>query len=207
MTCIDLKNINFTDTNNVNLINIGISNRHLHISQEHLEKLFGEGYQLTNLKDLSQPGQYACNETVHVVGHKSCIQNVRILGPVRKQTQVELAKTDAIKIGIKAPLRSSGDLAGSPGCVLVGPCGYVVLEEGVIIAKPHIHLNTSQGEAIGVKDKELVDVYFKGPKEGALFNVEVRVHETFDMDLHLDTDEANTFQLKNKDKALLVKKA
>ncbi|MGI6360715.1 MAG: phosphate propanoyltransferase [Bacillota bacterium] len=206
MTVVDLKNVDFNDTDNKNLIPLGISNRHLHISREHLDVLFGVGYELTNRKDLSQPGQFACNETVHVVGHKNILQNVRILGPVRKQTQVELAQTDAVKTGIKAPLRASGDLAGSSGCVLVGPQGYVILEEGVIVAKPHIHLHTDDGQALGVKDKELVDLYFNSGKAAALFDVQVRVDDSFAMDLHLDTDEANAFQVKNGDKAYLVKK-
>jgi putative phosphotransacetylase len=206
MTCPDWPNIDFTDKNNINLIPIGVSNRHLHLSQADVEILFGAGYQLTNRKDLSQPGQFACNETVHIVGHKGILQNVRILGPARKQTQVELAQTDAIKLGIKAPLRSSGDLAGSAGCVLVGPAGYVTLCEGVIVAKPHIHLHISDGEALGLKDKEFVDLYFKSDKPGALFGVQVRIHKDFAMDLHLDTDEANALQIKNYDKALLVKR-
>jgi len=202
---VDVKQIDLNDSANPFIVPVGISNRHLHISREHLEQLFGAGAALTNIKDLTQPGQYACEECVNVVGPKDMIEKMRILGPVRPQTQVELAQTDARKLGIKAPLRNSGELAGSGGCVLVGPKGYVILGEGVIIAKPHVHLHTSDGERLGITDKELVDIYFTGEKSGAIFNVMARVHPEFALDVHVDTDEANAFQLGNNAKALLVK--
>jgi len=206
MVNVDINNVDFQDKNNIYLVNIGISNRHLHLSQEHLEQLFGKNYQLTATKDLTQPGQFACNETVNIVGPKGIIEKVRILGPVRSETQVELAQTDARKLGIAAPLRNSGDLAGTPGCVLVGPLGYAILEYGVIIANTHVHLHTSQGEALGIKDKELVDIYIKGKKKVAFFDVMARVHPEFAADLHLDTDEANAAQVENGQMALIVKK-
>ncbi|MCL1905653.1 MAG: phosphate propanoyltransferase [Clostridiales bacterium] len=205
MPLTDPKNVDLSDSANPFIVPVGISNRHLHVSQEHLEMLFGKGATLTNIKDLTQPGQYACDECVNVVGPKGMMEKMRILGPVRPQTQVELAQTDARKLGIKAPLTNSGQLAGSPGCVLVGPKGYVVLEEGVIVAKPHIHLHTSDGERLGITDKEMVDIYFKGVKSGAIFNIMARVHPEFALDVHVDTDEANSFQLGNDAKALLVK--
>lgn len=206
MTGIDLAKIDFNDEKNVMLVSVGISNKHLHLSQEHLEALFGKGATLTETKPLSQPGQFATKELVHIVGPKGILENVRVLGPTRPETQVELAQTDARKIGINAPFRISGDLAGSAGCVLVGPKGYVVLGQGVMVAKPHLHLHTSQGKAMGIADKEIIDVYFKGVKEGALFNIVARVGDTGEMDLHLDTDEANAFQLANNQKVLAVKK-
>ncbi len=206
MSYIDLEKIDFNDADNPNLLPVGISNRHLHLSREHLEVLFGKNAALTETKALSQPGQFATAETVTVVGPKGSIKNVRVLGPVRPQTQVELAQTDARKIGIKAPLRVSGDLKGSAACVLVGPAGYVLLEEGVIVAKPHLHLHTKQGEALGVKDKDRVDLYFKGAKEGAIFNIIARVGDTGEMDFHLDTDEANAFQVVPGQRVLLIKR-
>jgi putative phosphotransacetylase len=205
MSVINPKNIDLNDSANPFIVPVGISNRHLHISQEHLEQLFGKGATLTNVKDLTQPGQYACDECVNVVGPKGIIEKMRILGPTRPQTQVELSQTDARKLGIKAPLSNSGQLDGSPGCVLVGPKGYAILDEGVIVAKPHAHLHTSDGERLGIRDKELVDLYFTGGKSGAIFNIMARIHPEFALDVHVDTDEANAFQLGNNAKALLVK--
>jgi len=206
MNTVDISKVDFNDEGNKFLINVGVSNRHLHLSTEDLETLFGPGAVLTPTKDLSQPGQFAAAETVTVVGPKGSIEKMRVLGPVRSQTQIELAQTDARKIGIKAPLRNSGDLAGTPGCVLVGPKGYLLLKEGVIVAKPHVHLNSAQGEALGIKDGDFVDFYFKGDKEAALFNIWARVGDRHEMDLHIDTDEANAFGVANGSKALLVKR-
>ncbi len=205
MSAIDINQVNLQDESNIFVVPVGISNRHLHLCQKDVEALFGEGAMLTNMKELSQPGQYACDQVVNVVGPKGIIEKMRVLGPARPETQVEVAQTDARKLGIKAPLRNSGDLDGSPGCVLVGPNGYVILEKGVIVANPHIHLHTSDGEKLGIKDKDLVDLYFKGAKSGALFNILARVHPEFSCDVHLDTDEANALQLGNGAKALLVK--
>lgn len=206
MSNINLEEINFCDASNKYLVPVGISNKHVHVSADHCEILFGKGAGLTPTKDLSQPGQFACNEVVNVVGPKGCLEKVRILGPFRSQTQVELAQTDARTLGLNVPLRNSGDLAGSPGCVLVGPKGYVILKEGVIIANTHIHLSAEQGKELGIRDKELVDIYFKAEKRGALLGVLARVNEEYEMDLHIDTDEANAFRVKNGDKALLVKR-
>ena len=206
MTIINIDEVDFTDLNNKNLVPIGISNKHVHVSKEHCQALFGEGGCLTSIKDLSQPGQFACDETVTIVGPKGTLEKVRILGPYRNQTQVEVSQTDARTLGIKAPLRNSGDLKGTPGCVLAGPKGYVILNEGVIIANTHIHLSSSQGGKLNVKDKELVDIYFKGEKKGAIFSVLARVGDDYELDLHIDTDEANAFRVNNGDKALLVKR-
>ncbi len=168
------------------------SARHVHVTQEHLEILFGKGAVLTKKKDLSQPGQFACEERVEVVGPKKSLANVSILGPVRPATQVELSATDARSIGITAPIRESGDVAGSAGCKLIGPCGEVEISEGVIIAKRHIHLTPADAEELGVKDKDVV--YVKVDTDGRkaiLGDVVCRVSEKFARAMHIDTDEAN----------------
>ena len=146
------------------LVPVGVSNRHIHLTQEHVEILFGKGYELTPFKDLSQPGQYACEERVTVVGPKKELAGVSILGPCRKATQVELSLTDARSIGVKAPIRESGDVAGSGACKLIGPAGEVELTEGVIAAKRHIHMTTADAEKYGITDSQIVSV--KIPTEG-----------------------------------------
>ena len=143
--------------------------RHVHLSQQDLETLFGEGYQLTNKKDLSQPGQFACTERVDVVGAKKTLAGVTILGPVRGKSQVELSLTDARSIGVDAPIRESGDIAGSGACRLVGPKGEVALEEGVIAAKRHIHMTPADAEAFGVKDKDVVSVRVESAGRSLVF--------------------------------------
>lgn len=197
--------IDFSATDNKFLLPVNSSNRHLHLSQEDLETLFGAGYELTNIKDLTQPGQFACKETVQVVGVKGLIE-MRVLGPVRKETQVELAQTDARKIGIKAPVRESGDLDGTPGAVLVGPKGAVIMKKGCIVAAPHVHLHTSQGKELGLADKDRVDLYIQGEHKAMILqDVVVRVGDNYEMDIHLDTDEANAARVPSGGKALLVK--
>lgn len=196
----------FQDESNPFLIPIGVSNRHLHISEKDFETIFGAGKTLTSMKDLSQPGQFACQETVHVVGPKGMIENMRILGPFRGQTQIEVSQTDARKLGIQPPLRHSGDLAGTPGCVLVGPKGYVVLDSGCILAKTHIHMSLEEGARLGVSDKELVDVYVKSERPLCFIDVMARVHKDYRLDFHIDTDEANAAGVKTGDKVLLIKK-
>lgn len=202
----ELNAIDFQNDSNPFLIPIGVSNRHLHISQADFEAIFGEGKTLTNIKDLSQPGQFACQETVHVVGPKGMIENMRILGPFRKQTQIEVAATDARKLGIQPPLRHSGDLENTPGCVLVGPKGFVILNSGCILAKTHIHMSVEEGEQLGVKDKELVDVYVKSERPLCFMDVMARVNPEYRLDFHIDTDEANAAGVTTGDKVLLVKK-
>ncbi|MCH5193766.1 MAG: phosphate propanoyltransferase [Oscillospiraceae bacterium] len=168
------------------------SARHVHVTQEDLEILFGKGATLTKKKDLSQPGQYACEERIEVVGPKKSLPGVSILGPVRPATQVELSATDARSIGLSAPIRESGDVAGSAGCKLVGPCGEVELKEGVIVAKRHIHLTPADAEELGVKDKDVV--YVKMDTDGRkaiLGDVVCRVSDKFARAMHIDTDEAN----------------
>ena len=168
------------------------SARHVHVTQEHLEILFGKGYELTKKKDLSQPGQFACEERVTVVGPKKALAGVSILGPVRPSTQVELSATDARSIGVAAPVRESGDIAGSGACKIVGPCGEVEIAEGVIVAKRHIHLTPADAEELGVKDKDVVWVRMDTDGRSAVLgDVVCRVHENFARAMHIDTDESN----------------
>lgn len=168
------------------------SARHVHVTKEHLEILFGKGAKLTHKKDLSQPGQFACEERVTIVGPKSELKNVSILGPERPSTQVELSATDARSIGITAPIRESGDVAGSAPCKIVGPCGEVEISEGVIIAKRHIHLTPEAANELGVEDKEIVWVKIDtNERKAILGDVVVRVSPKFAPAMHIDTDESN----------------
>ena len=168
------------------------SARHVHLSQEHLEVLFGAGYELTKKKDLSQPGQYACEERVTVVGGKKEMPGVSILGPVRKDTQVELSLTDARSIGVAAPVRESGDIAGSGSCKLVGPCGEVEITEGIIAAKRHIHATPEDAQELGVADKDIVSVKIDTDGRSLVFgDVVVRVSPSYALAMHIDTDESN----------------
>jgi putative phosphotransacetylase len=174
-----------------NEVQIGLSNKHLHLRQEDVDTLFGKGHSLTHTKDLIQPGQYACDEKVDIVGPKGVLKGVRVLGPVRPETQVELSLTDARAIGIKVPVRESGKLDGTPGCKLVGPAGEVDLEKGVIAALRHVHLNPAQAEALGVKDKDIVSVKVNGERAIIFENVLVRAGDAYFGEIHLDTDEGN----------------
>ena len=168
------------------------SARHVHVTQKTLETLFGAGYQLTVKKELSQPGQFASNERVTVVGPKKELANVSILGPCRGADQVELSATDARSIGIVAPVRESGDTAGSGACKLVGPCGEVELAEGVIVAKRHIHVTPEDAEKLGVADKEIVKVACGKEGRKLIFDdVVIRVRGDFATAMHIDTDESN----------------
>ena len=183
---------------------IALSNRHIHLSQGDIETLFGEGYELTKLKDLSQPGQYACDEKVDVVGPKNMIKGVRVLGPARNKTQIEVSIADSFILGVQPPVRDSGDLAGSPGVKIVGPKGEVELSEGVIVAARHIHMHTSDAENFGVVDKQRVNVRTKGERAVVFENVLVRAHETYALEMHVDVDEGNAAGLKNGDMVELV---
>ena len=167
------------------------SARHVHVTQEDLEVLFGKGYQLTKKKDLSQPGQYASNEKVTIVGPKKEM-TASILGPVRSASQVEISLTDARTLGIAAPVRESGDIAGSGACKLVGPCGEVELKEGVIAAKRHIHATPADAEQYGLQDKQIVSVKVESDGRSLVFgDVVVRVSEKYALAMHIDTDESN----------------
>lgn len=171
---------------------IETSARHVHVSRRVLDILFGEGYTLTKKKDLSQPGQYACEERVAVIGPKSSFPAVSILGPERKETQVELSASDARSIGVKAPIRESGDLEGSAPCKLVGPKGEVELKDGVIVAKRHIHMTPEDAEKYGVSDKQIVSVKVESAGRSLVFgDVVVRVSPSYALAMHIDTDESN----------------
>lgn len=176
---------------------VGISNRHLHLSEKDLAVLFGEGYTLKPIKNLSQPGQYACEETVAVIGPKGALPKVRILGPTRKQTQVEVSKSDCFVLGIDAPVRDSGDLANSTSIKLKGPQGEIELTEGLICAQRHLHLSTQEGQSLGLKDKEVISILAEGERSLIFNNVLVRVNDQYAKDFHIDTDEANAAGLKN----------
>lgn len=167
------------------------SARHVHLSQEHLEILFGKGATLTNKKDLSQPGQFACAERVNLVGPKKELANVSILGPVRPNTQVEVSYTDARTLGIAAPLRESGDVAGTPGVKLVGPAGEVDLTEGVMVAKRHIHMTPEDAATYGVENGQIVSVKIESERTTVLGDVVIRVSPKFALAMHVDTDESN----------------
>lgn len=181
------------------LVPVGISNRHVHLAAADLATLFGAGYQLKEMKPLSQPGQFAAEEVVTIVGPKGKIDKVRILGPERKASQVEISQTDAYKLGITAPVRDSGDLKGSPGLKLVGPKGEVELDSGAILACRHIHMTTSDARRLGVRDKERVRVRANGERGVTFDNVLVRVSDSFALEMHVDTDEANCALMRNGD--------
>lgn len=186
-------------------IPVGVSNRHVHLSQEDLDTLFGKGYQLTNMKELSQPGQYACKEMVTVCGPKGAIEKVRILGPVRKQTQVEILAADCFKLGRNTSPKMSGELAGTPGITLVGPKGTVETKGGLIIAQRHIHMSPSDALKFGVHDGETVKIETEGIRGGIFNNVAIRVTETSALECHLDTEEANAMGLSGTSKITIVK--
>ncbi|MFH1453786.1 MAG: phosphate propanoyltransferase [Armatimonadota bacterium] len=186
-------------------IPIGVSNRHLHVSREDLDILFGQGYSLTNIKDLSQPGQFACEETVTLIGPKGVKEKVRILGPVRKNTQVEISITDSYQLGVSPAVRESGDIEGTPGISVSGPRGVVKLEKGAIIAKRHIHMTPEEADLFGVRDKQVVAVEIAGPRKLIFDNVIVRISKDFKLDLHIDTDEANAAAATTGMRAKLIK--
>lgn len=176
---------------------VGISNRHIHLSQEHIEALFGAGYCLNKMKDLSQPGQYASEETVTLIGPKGKIPGVRVLGPARKNSQVELSSTDTFKIGVRPPVRDSGKIEGTPGLDIQGPKGLVHLDQGVIIAARHLHMTPEDGRKYSLKDGDYVSAIVPGPRGGVLDQVLVRINPDYALDLHVDTDEGNAFGLVN----------
>ena len=171
---------------------VEVSARHVHLSEQDLETLFGKGYQLTPKKDLSQPGQFACEERVTVVGPKKELKGVSILGPTRKDTQVEISLTDARSIGVAALIRESGDIDGTNGCKIVGPCGEIEIEKGVIAAKRHIHMTPADAEKYGLQDRQVVSVKVDGKERSTIYgDVVVRVSEKFALAMHIDTDEGN----------------
>lgn len=186
-------------------IPVGVSNRHVHLSQEDLDALFDRGYELTKMKELSQPGQYACKETVTVCGPKGAIEKVRILGPVRKQTQVEVLAADCFKLGKNSGPKMSGELAGTPGITLVGPKGSVETKEGLIVAQRHIHMSPSDAVKFGVHDGQAVSIQTEGIRGGIFNNTAIRVTDTSSLECHLDTEEANAMGLDGSSSVTIVK--
>lgn len=185
-------------------IPVGVSNRHIHVSEADMAVLFGSGYKLNHFKDLKQPGQYAAEEKVDLVGPKGTISGVRVLGPTRGQTQIEISRTDSIKLGLNPPVRDSGDLKGSEPITLKGPEGSVELKEGVIIAHRHMHITPELAQRYGLQDKQLVSVSCDGPRALSFGNVLVRVSPQFSLEFHIDIDEANAALLGNKDEVTLL---
>lgn len=181
-------------------IPVGVSNRHLHLSQADQDKLFGPGYQMTQIKDLSQPGQFACKETVTICGPKGAIEKVRVLGPVRSKTQVEILAGDGFKLGVSAPERMSGDLTGTPGITIIGPKGSVQTNEGLIVAQRHIHMTLQDAEKYGVHDGQIVDIVVEGSRGGTFANVIIRANNQSALECHLDTEEANAMNVNSKTK-------
>ena len=187
-------------------IPVGVSNRHIHLSTEHLEILFGKGYELTPFKDLSQPGQYACKELLTIVGPSlRPIENVRVLGPVRSASQVEISRTDSFVLKVKPPVRESGDIAGSAPITIIGPKGIVTLKEGCIIANRHIHMSEDEGKAFGLKDGDYVNIEANGERKTTFYDVQVRVNKAFKLEMHIDTDDANAAGIGNGAKVKIVK--
>lgn len=185
-------------------IPVGVSNRHVHLSQQDVEALFGQGYQLTPFKDLKQPGQFAAKECVMVVGPKGSISKVRVLGPVRPKTQLEVSKADCFALGIKAPVRESGDLTDSGSALLIGSAGHVNLESQVICAQRHIHMNVMDARALNVMNGQKVNIRTEGERRLVFDEVVVRVDERFSLEFHIDTDEANAAGLRSNDSVFIV---
>lgn len=186
-------------------IKIGISNRHLHLSQKDLETILGKGYVLKAIKDLKQPGQYACEETVTICGPKGALEKVRVLGPVRKETQVELLYGDCIKLGIKPTIRLSGQLDGTPGVTIIGKKGSIQLEKGAIVAKRHIHMLPHEAKQFGVNNGDIVKISFKGSRGFEMDEVIVRVSETSSLECHIDVEEANAMGISPNTEIEIIK--
>ncbi len=188
------------------LVPVGVSNRHIHLTKADLAVLFGEGYELTPLKDLSQPGQFACKETLTLVGPSlRPIENVRVLGPLRGKSQVEISATDSYVLKVKPPVRESGNVAGSAGVTIVGPKGVVQLKEGCIIANRHIHMSPSDAASFRVKDGDTVTVDVEGKRRTRWYDVQVRVSPDFRLEMHVDTDDANAAGIGNGFKVKVVR--
>ena len=193
-------------TKDLSSIPVGISNRHIHLSQADLETLFGAGYHLTKTKDLSQPMQYACKETLTIAGPKGAIEKVRILGPARSESQVEILQADCFKLGITAPVRLSGDLQGTPGITLIGPKGSIFLSKGLLIAQRHIHMTLEDAKHFRVSDGEQVTIQIDGLRGGTYSNVVIRANNTSSLEFHIDMEEANAMHLASTSKITILDK-
>ncbi|MGG7165535.1 phosphate propanoyltransferase [Clostridium ihumii] len=186
-------------------IPVGISNRHVHLSQKDMDVLFGKDYSLTKLKDLSQPGQYACKETVTICGPKGAIEKIRILGPTRSKTQVEVLMGDCIKLGAVQHVRLSGDLSNTSGVTIVGPKGSVQIEEGLVVAQRHIHMTSEDAKNLGVCDGDIVSIKCDDLRGGVYSNVAIRANDTSKLECHLDIEEANAMGINSRSKIVIVK--
>ncbi len=192
--------------NSNDTVPVGVSNRHIHLSAEHLEILFGKGYELTPIKDLSQPGQFACKEQLTIIGPSlRAIEGVRVLGPIRKESQVEISRTDSFTLKVKPPVRESGDIKGSAPITIIGPKGTVTLKEGCIIANRHIHMSDEEGKQFGLNDGDYVTVEIEGERRTTFYDVQVRVNKAFRLEMHIDTDDANAAGIGNGFKVKIVK--
>ncbi|MEW9095998.1 MAG: phosphate propanoyltransferase [Clostridiaceae bacterium] len=191
--------------NNSCEIPVGVSNRHIHLSQKDLNILFGENYQMTKMKDLSQPGQYACKETLTICGPKGAIEKVRILGPTRSKTQVEVLAGDCFKLGAVPHPRLSGDLSKTPGITLIGPKGSVQIEEGLIVAQRHIHMTPEDAKSLGISDGQIVSIKFDDLRGGIYNNVVIRANDASKLECHIDTEEANAMNIACGSKVKIVK--
>ncbi|MEQ6376745.1 phosphate propanoyltransferase [Bacillaceae bacterium S4-13-56] len=180
---------------NQDSIPIAVSNRHIHLSPEHVERLFGKGYQLTKVKDLSQPGQFAAKETVTLIGPKGKIEKVRILGPSRGKTQVEISLFDGYTLGVKPPVRNSGDIEGTPSITIQGPRGQLKIDQGLICAARHIHMHPDDAEFFQVENGQHIQIQVDGPRGVIFQNVLIRVSEKYRLEMHIDIDEANATQI------------
>ncbi|MRH41656.1 phosphate propanoyltransferase [Aquibacillus halophilus] len=192
-----VKEVLSNHSTNGNEVPIAVSNRHAHLSRTALQRLFGQGYELKKLKDLSQPGQFAARETVTVIGPKGKLKNVRVLGPTRGETQIEVSLTDAHTIGLQPPIRNSGDIEGSPPIILQGPKGQLKLDKGLICAARHIHMHTRDAVTFGVSDGDVVGVVVEGPRAITFENTLIRVSPNYQLEMHVDFDEANAANLKS----------
>jgi len=186
-------------------IPVGISNRHIHLSQADQNILFGDGYQMTVMKELSQPGQYAYKETVTICGPKGALEKVRILGPARSKTQVEVLAGDSFKLGVVPQTKLSGDLHGTPGIAIIGPKGSVQTSEGVMVAQRHIHMTPQDAQRLGVHDGEVVGIEVSGPRGGIFKNVAIRANDASVLECHVDTEEANAMSINSLSKIKIIK--
>jgi propanediol utilization protein len=186
-------------------IPIGISNRHIHLSQKDLDLLFGADYQLTKIKELSQPGQFACKELVTICGPNGAIEKVRILGPVRSKTQVEILEGDCYKLGMTTDAKLSGDLSGTPGITVIGPKGSVQTKEGLIVAQRHIHMTLEDAKGFDVQDGQIVSIQINGLRGGIYNNVAIRANNESALECHIDTEEANAMKINSSSKIKLIK--
>ena len=187
------------------LVPVGVSNRHIHLSREDMDALFGPGSELHKKKDMKQPGQYAADEVVTLRGPKGSLSKVRVLGPFRKETQIELSVADGFAVGIKPPLRLSGHLENSPGLDVIGPNGTVHKDHGAIVAMRHIHMLPEKAEQLGIKNGDVVNVEIDGPRGGVMHEVVIRAAPNSAFEMHVDVEEANAFSLKNDDCVRIVK--